>query len=329
MPNPYSILGVQKAADEKAIKSAFRKLAMKYHPDHNKDNKSAQAKFAQINQAYEILGDKEKRAQYDRGEIDDEGKPKFAGFGGAGAGGGNPFGGGSQGGNPFGGGGQGFSGAEDILSEIFGSAFGGQGQAQRGGGANPFSNMGGTQNHQQHHHQRHNQQRHSAPSLDLEMKAAVSIEDLMRGKTAVRMPNGKQIAVSIPPEAEHGQVIRLKGQGRKEPGRQPGAALVTLMMKSHPRFARDGIDLRSDVSVPLQIAVLGGKVGVETVDGKLSLNIPAGTSSGKIFRLKGKGLPRKNGGFGDLLVSTSIQLPESKEALKQLVTLFENMASEQ
>ncbi len=310
MPNPYSVLGVQKSADDKAIKSAFRKLAMKYHPDQNADNKNAQAKFAEINQAYEIIGDKEKRAQYDRGEIDDEGKPKFAGF----QGGGNPFGGGQQGGNPFGG------GAEDILSEIFGSAFGGHAQAQRGAG-NPFSGMGGHP-----HHQRH-QQRQAAPSLDLEMKAAVSVEDSLRGKTMVRMPDGKQISVSIPPEAENGQVIRLKGKGKSAPGRQPGAALVTLVMKSHPKFRRDGVDLRSEVAVPLETAVLGGKVAVETIDGKISLNIPAGTSSGKIFRLKGKGLPKKSGGFGDLLVSSAIQLPD--EDLKHLVTFFENLKSKQ
>lgn len=308
MPNPYSILGVQKSADEKAIKSAFRKLAMKYHPDQNADNKSAQAKFAEINQAYEIIGDKEKRAQYDRGEIDDEGKPRHPGFHPGGNAGGNPFGGGAQGGNPFGG------GSEDILSEIFGSAFGGNAQAQRRGGASPFGGMGAGQ-----------QQRQAAPSLDLEMKAGVTIEDLMRGKTTVRMPDGKQISISIPPEAEDGQVIRLKGKGKSAPGRQPGAALITLVMKSHAKFRRDGVDLRTDVPAPLKTAVLGGKIGVETVDGKLSLNIPSGTSSGKIFRLKGKGLPKKSGGFGDLLVSASLQLPE--DDLQQLVTFFENMKS--
>lgn len=309
MPNPYSVLGVQKTADEKAIKSAFRKLAMKYHPDHNADNKSAQAKFSEINQAYEIIGDKEKRAQYDRGEIDDEGKPKHPGFHSGGNAGGNPFGGGGQqGGNPFGG------GAEDILSEIFGSAFAGNAQTQRRSSGSPFDGMGGQQ-----------QQRQTAPSMDLEMKAGVTIEDSMRGKTTVRMPDGKQISVSIPPEADDGQVIRLKGKGKSSPGRQPGAALVTLVMKSHAKFIRDGVDLRTDVPIPLKTAVLGGKIAVETVDGKLSLNIPSGTSSGKIFRLKGKGLPKKSGGFGDLLVSASLQLPE--DDLQQLVTFFENMKS--
>lgn len=317
MANPYSVLGVQKSADEKAIKSAFRKLAMKYHPDQNKDNKGAQAKFAEINQAYEILGDKEKRAQFDRGEIDEKGNPRFAGF----ENGGNPFGGGTRGhagSNPFGASGGGFGGAEDILSEIFGSAFGGSANAR--GGGDPFSGMRGNAGRQSH-------QRASQPSLDLEMKATVTIEDLARGKTAVRLPDGRQISVSIPPEATNGQVIRLKGQGIKAPGRQPGAALITLVIKDDPVFTREGANLRTTVDVPLKTAVLGGKIAVQTVDGKLSLNIPSGTGSGKVFRLKGKGLPNKQGKHGDLLVSTAIQLPA--EDLQQLVMFFENLKSGQ
>lgn len=308
MANPYSVLGVTKTADEKAIKSAFRKLAKKYHPDQNSGDKNAKAKFAEVNQAYEILGDKDKRAQFDRGEIDEKGQPKFAGFGA----GGGPFGGfrqqgGSAGGNPFGDGG--FAGAEDILSEMFGSAFGGQ--RARGGfsGGNPFDGMNAQANRQ------------ARPvSLDLELKALVTIEDLMRGKTTVRMPDGKQISVSVPPEAEHNQVVRLKGQGKNTPGRRPGDALVTLVMKSHPDFERSGSDLRYTCAVPLETAVLGGKVTVATIDGKLSLNIPEGTSSGKVFRLKGKGLPKKAGGYGDLLVLTSLQLPDDK--LADLKNLF-------
>ena len=154
--------------------------------------------------------------------------------------------------------------------------------------------------------------RPSPPSLDLEFKAGVSIEDLMRGKAAVRMPDGKQISVSIPPEAENKQVIRLRGKGKASPGRQTGDALVTLLIKNDPVFERYGADLRCTVDVDLETAVLGGKVPVKTVDGKLSLNIPAGTSSGKVFRLKNKGLPKKSGGFGGLLVVTSIQLPDDR-----------------
>jgi len=296
MANPYSILGVPKGADEKAIKSAFRKLAKKFHPDQNPDNKSAQSKFAEVNQAYEILGDKEKRAQFDRGEIDENGQPKFSGFSG-----GSPFGNAKQrragGGDPFGGG---FGGAEDILNEMFGSAFGGNRSAA---GGNPFGNMSGMGGQGG---------RSAPPALDLEIKAGVTIEDLMRGKTKVRMPDGKQISVSIPPEAENKQVIRLKGKGKTAPGRQPGDALITLLLRTDPLFERYGADLRCTVDVPLETAVTGGKVPVKTVDGKLSLNIPAGTGSGKAFRLKNKGLPKKSGGFGDLLVITALQLPDDK-----------------
>ncbi|MDJ0615000.1 MAG: DnaJ C-terminal domain-containing protein [Rhizobiaceae bacterium] len=299
MANPYSVLGVPKGADEKAIKSAFRKLAKKFHPDQNPDNRSAQAKFAEVNQAYEILGDKEKRAQFDRGEIDDNGQPKFAGFAG-----GDPFGGarpgGAGGGDPFGGGG--FGGAEDILNEMFGSAFGGSRSAA---GGNPFGNMGGMGGQRS---------RTKPPSLDIEIKASVTIDDLMRGKAKVKMPDGKQISVSIPAEAENRQVIRLKGKGKSAPGRHPGDALITLLIRTDTTFERFGADLRCTAEVPLETAVLGGKIPVKTVDGKLSLNIPEGTSSGKVFRLKNKGLPKKAGGYGDLLVVASLQLPEEKLA---------------
>ena len=300
MRNPYSVLGVDKNADEKAIKSAFRKLAMKYHPDQNPNDKSAQAKFADANQAYEIIGDKEKRAQYDRGEIDEAGKPKFAGFGGFGGGAGSR----QHGGSPFGGGG--FSGGDDIFSEIFGAAFGGSAQTNRNSRHDAHVNMGGGDFGGFAGANRGGR----AASLDLEMKAAVTIEDLMRGKTNVRMPDGKQISVSIPPEAEDGQVIRLKGKGNTAPGRKQGDALVTLKMRRDQRYERSGVDLRSDVPLPLKTAVLGGKIPVETMDGKLSLSVPPQTNSGKVFRLKGKGLPTKSGGHGDLLVSTVIQLSE-------------------
>ncbi|MEL7430077.1 MAG: DnaJ C-terminal domain-containing protein [Pseudomonadota bacterium] len=309
MANPYSVLGVPKSADEKAIKSAFRKLAKQYHPDQNPGDASKKAKFAEVNQAYEIVGDKEKRARFDRGEIDEKGQPKAHGFAGE-----DPFAGFRQqrnprGGSPFGSGQ--FEGAEDILGEIFGSAFGGN--ARRGGagfGGSPFEGMSGGR-------------AQSKPvSLDLELKAGVTIEDLMRGKTNVMMPDGKHVSISIPPEASDRQVIRLKGKGKSAPGHPPGDALVTLVFKSDPTYQKQGNDLRRECPVPLETAVMGGKVTVQTLDGKLSLNIPAGTSSGKVFRLKGKGLPAKGGGFGDLLVIASLQLPEDR--LDDLKELFKN-----
>ena len=304
MRNPYTVLGVAKNASEKEIKSAFRKLAKKYHPDQNQGDKNAQAKFAEVNQAYEIVGDKTKRRQFDNGEIDEKGNQKFQGFQG------NPFG---QGGGPFEGfrtdgggpqfGGGGFAGAEDILSELFGSAFGGKASAGRKSqGQAGFEHMhAGTRPH-------------PGPSLDIELKAVVDLDALYRGKATVRMPDGKQLSVSIPPEAENGQVIRLKGKGKSAPGRKAGDALVQLVIRIDPKYVRTGADLRTDLPIPLKTAAIGGKVPVETSDGRISLTIPPATSSGKVFRLKGKGLPKSGGGTGDLLVVAAIQLPEDNLA---------------
>ncbi|MEO0327242.1 MAG: DnaJ C-terminal domain-containing protein [Pseudomonadota bacterium] len=301
MANPYSVLGVSKSADEKAVKSAFRKLAKKYHPDQNKNDENAQAKFAQVNQAYEILGDRSKRAQFDRGEIDEKGQPKFSEFSSHGHG--DPYSQFRQAGgrtnsstNPFG---AEFGNSEDMLKEMFGSAFSAR------GGASPFGQGSGFQPRQGARSTQH------GSNLDIELKAAVTIDNLVRGKTRITMPDGKQLSVYIPPEAKEGQVVRLKGQGKSAPGHAPGDLRITLVMKSDSQFERRGNDLRTEVKVPLQMAVAGGKLTVETVDGKLSLNIPARTNSGKVFRLKGKGLPQKGGGFGDLLVFTIVELSET------------------
>ncbi|MCB1464843.1 MAG: J domain-containing protein [Nitratireductor sp.] len=308
MRDPYSVLGVSRKASEKDIKSAFRKLAKRYHPDSNKDDPKAKEKFAEANQAYEILGDKDKRRKFDAGEIDAEGKDKFAGFEGY-HGSGSPFegfefrtsrGGGRRaraGGAPFGD--ASFSGAEDILSQIFGSSFAGARQAGPGGGPRPGGDASAHDFGQR-------------PSADIQLKARITVEDLARGKSSVHLPDGKQLAFSLPAEAKDGQVVRLAGQGVKQPGQKPGDALVTLSFAPHPRFEVNGADLRANADLPLATAVTGGKLAVETLDGKIALNIPAWTSSGKVFRLKGKGLPKKGGGHGDLLITTAIVLPDDK-----------------
>lgn len=297
MRDPYSVLGVSRTASDKEIKSAFRKLAKRYHPDQNKDDPRAQEKFAEINQAYEIVGDKDKRRKFDAGEIDAEGKQKFAGF--EGFGGADPFGGfefrstGGRrraGGAPFGD--TGFAGAEDVLSELFGSGFG------RGGQAGGFRREGPARQ----------------PSLDIKADARVSVEQLARGKASVRLPDGRQLSFSIPPEAREGQMVRLAGQGRKQPGREPGDVLLTLSIPAHPRFEIAGADLRMTAELPLATAVNGGKLAVETLDGRIALSIPPWTSSGKVFRLKGKGLPKKGGGHGDLLITVAITLPDEKRS---------------
>jgi DnaJ-class molecular chaperone len=317
MRDPYSVLGVEKTASEKEIKTAYRSLAKRYHPDSAKGASGAKEKFAEIGLAYDILGDKEKRAQFDRGEIDAEGKPKFQGFEGFGAGGGQPFEGfefrTSRGGSPFGAG-QGGFGAEDILNEMFGGAF--RGARSSGGfarGGPGFSSAGGFA-------QSGFSQEGGANPLDMRLTADVTIEDLARGKASVRLANGKQLSFALPAGATDGQTVRLAGQGNKAPGMQPGDALVTLRFLKHPRFTLDGADIRVEADLPLKTAVTGGKLAVETLDGKVALNIPEWTDSGKVFRLKGKGIPKKGGGHGDLLVTLVIHLPtEGRAGLSELL----------
>jgi len=302
MRDPYNILGVDRSASQKEVKSAFRKLAKKYHPDQNPDNPKAKERFAEANSAYEIVGDKKKRGQFDRGEIDGEGKEKFAGFSGQ-PGAGDPFAGmrrqGEQA-NPFGGN---MGGTEDILKEMFGSAFAGAQSQQHSG----FGGM--------------HRARSQAKAADISLKAIARIEDLARGRTQVIFPDGRKVSVSIPPESKDGQVIRLKGQGETHPGATPGDALITLVLRQGGKFEKRGNDLRVEADLPLAKAVKGGKITVDTLDGKLSLGVPAWTTSGKIFRIKGRGLPTKSKGTGDLLVRVIISLPKAKDA--ELVALFE------
>ncbi len=306
MRNPYTVLGVDKSADEKEVKSAFRKLAKKYHPDQNKNDPKAKEKFAEVNQAYEILGSKDKRGQFNRGEIDEEGKPKgFAGdpFGGF-AGGRGPRGrqAGRQGGNPF----AGMGGAEDILAEMFGSAMGSSG------------GMGGGRGPQGGFHQQRAQQR--PQTSDVKMKTIVTLDDLMRGKTNIMLPDGNNLAINIPAESKDGKTIRLKGKAPAQSGAPSGDILLTLVFKHHSQFRLEGVNLRGEVAVPLKIAVLGGKISVDTLDGKVSLKIPAWTTSGKIFRIPGRGLPKKDGSMGDLKIATLVELPnEPDEALIDLI----------
>ncbi len=288
MRDPYTVLGVSRSASEKDIKSAYRKLAKKYHPDQNPDDSSAHAKFAEATNAYDLLNNAEKRGQYDRGEIDADGNPRFAGFG---AGGGANRGARSAGGN--------FS-AEDILKEFM-SGFGGQ---QRGsaraapGGAqwDPFAGAGGP-----------GAGARMGKGEDVVVTAAVSLEDAHKAASIpVRMPSGKVLSVKLPEKVEEGQQIRLKGQGSPSPyGGEPGDALVAVRFEKSRQFRRDGLDIRTDVPVTLYEAVLGSKVRVPTLDGSVELNLPPGVDTGKALRLKGKGLY----GDGDLYVNIRVILP--------------------
>ena len=302
MRDPYSVLGVSRSASEKDIKSAYRKLAKKYHPDQNPDDPGAHGKFAEATNAYDLLNDKDKRAQFDRGEIDADGNPRFAGF--------NP--GGQRGGARSGAAG-GFT-AEDILKEFM-SGFGGQprGGAGRGAGAggaqwDPFAGAAGGGAGAGR----------AMKGEDIVVNATVSLEDAHKAASVqVRMPSGKLLAVKLPEKVEEGQQIRLKGQGSPGMG-EPGDALVTVRFEKSKQFRRDGADLRTDVPITLYEAVLGAKVRVPTLDGSVELNLPPGIDTGKALRLKGKGLY----GDGDLYANLKVILPPGGDADLEALARF-------
>jgi len=296
MRDPYEVLGVPRGASAAAIKSAYRKLAKKHHPDANKNDPKSQARFSELNSANEILGDEDKRKQFDRGEIDAEGKPRFQGF----PGGGDPRGRAGPGGfetHTFRTGGGGGGGFEDILNSMFGGA---AGRGQRpGAGATTFEfDTGGI-----------------ALDLDLSVAMTVSLEEAVKGvEKRVRLPTGKELNVKIPAGVAAGQQIRLKGQGETAPGHPPGDLLITVSIAPHAFFKVDGSDLRVELPITLYEAVLGGKVRVPTLGSAVELSVPKNTSSGRTFRLKGKGLPKPAGSAGDMFVTTRIVLPDGNDA---------------
>ncbi|MEE1610220.1 J domain-containing protein [Microvirga sp. CF3016] len=296
MRNPYDVLGVSRSASEAEIKKAFRKLAKTYHPDSNKDDPKAKDKFAEANAAYEILGDAQKRAQFDRGEIDAEGKPRFQGFEGfGGRGGARPedfsgfsgfsgFGGGSRRSNrsTFG-----ADLGEDVFSQFFADAF-------RQGGESPRQQNRGR----------------SQKGEDVSATLTVTLEEVAQeAKKRIRLSTGRDVDVVIPKGVSDGQVIRLRGLGQGAPGIDPGDALLTINFAPHERFTPEGSDLRLRLPVEIEEAILGGPVRVPTLTGSVEMKIPPMTNSGRTFRLRGKGLPTKTG-HGDLFVTTEIRLPE-------------------
>jgi DnaJ-class molecular chaperone len=279
MADPYSVLGVARGASEKDIKSAYRKLAKELHPDKNKDNPRATERFSEATRAYDLLSDKNKRAAFDRGEIDGDGNP--AGFGGGFGQGG--FGGGGFGGHPGGG-----FGAENIdLGDIFGGLFGG------GGG------FGGQQ------------QRRAAPKgATVQYRLNVPFTDAAtRSPQRITLADGKSLDLKLPAGVENGTQMRLAGKGEPGPGGM-GDALVTIQIQSHAFFQRDGDNIRLDLPISLDEALQGAKVKVPTVEGAVMLTVAPGSSSGRTLRLKGKGFTRKDGTRGDQLVSLQVDLPE-------------------
>ncbi|MBI2262289.1 MAG: J domain-containing protein [Caulobacterales bacterium] len=289
--DPYKELGVSRGASADEIKKAFRKLAKELHPDKNPGNREADERFKRVTAAFDLLGDAEKRARFDRGEIDADGREQFRGFGGGGGARGGP------GGHPFGQGGSQRGGFENIdLDELFGGMFGG---ARAGGSRGGFPSRG----------------------QDVKATLEISLEDSIAGATRrIQFSDGRTLDVTIPKGAAEGQTIRLRGQGAPgASGRsEAGDALITLKIAPHPVFQREGADLTMDLPVSLPDAVLGGKVPVRTPEGTVSMTIPPGSNSGKILRLKGRGA-FVGGKRGDLLAKLLILLPEEpQEGLTRL-----------
>jgi DnaJ-class molecular chaperone len=308
MRDPYDVLGVTRTADEAAIKKAYRKLAKQFHPDANANDPRAKEKFAEVNSAYEIVGDKTKRHQFDAGEIGADGKPRFTGFEGA-----SGFGGGHGGFRQAGG------ASEDILRDIFGDAFssfssaagGGRGRGRRASSSG-FEGFAGAA---------------EAPTkgADIMVTVRVRLEDIVgSGKARVTLPSGKTVDAKIPAGFEAGQQLRLKGQGGD--GHPAGDAILILTYDGHPLFRPDGNHLRLDLPVSLDEAVLGGKVRIPTLEGAVEMTIPAGITGARAFRLRGKGLPDRNGQRGDILVTPRIVLPDGEDAgLRQLMQRWREM----
>jgi len=296
----YQQLGIKRGASEAEIKKAYRSLAKQLHPDRNKDNPKAAERFAKVTQAYDLLSDKDKRARYDRGEIDEDGNPRMP-FGGG-------FGGGGAGPRP-GGGFEGFPGgfqAGDAadLSDLFEGLFGGAAGSRRGAGSGgPFGGFG----------------RARAPQkgADVAYRLKVSFTDAATLKEQrVTLSAGRTIDLKLPKGVEDGTKIRLSGQGQEGQGGR-GDAIVTIEIAPHPFFIRDGKNIRLTLPVTLKEAALGAKVKVPTPEGPVMLTVPKGSSSGKMLRLKGRGFTAKDGSRGDQLIQLAIDIPPDDEALQK------------
>ncbi len=287
MSDPYSILGVARGASEADVKKAYRKLAKELHPDTNQNNPKAADRFAQVTQAYDLLSDAAKRAQFDRGEIDGQGQPR------------NPFAGG--GGNPFGGGAgpQGFD-----VGDMFEGLFGGARNRGPGGGFGGFGGQG-----------------RSAPQKGANVAYRLNVPFVDAATLApqrITLKDGKTIDLKLSAGIESGTQMKLGGKGDYGPG-GAGDAIVTVQIMAHAYFTRDGDHVRLNLPISLIEAVKGGAVRVPTVDGAVMLKVPAGATSGQVMRLKGKGFTKKGGDRGDQLVTLMIDLPKEDAALAAFV----------
>jgi len=273
--DPYIVLGVPRNASDEDIRRAFRKLAKECHPDLHPGNAASAERFKRISGANDIIGDPDKRRQFDRGEIDASGEPRRA-YAHA-----HSPGRGPRGARP--------GGPEDLdLGDLFSDFFGGNRSARAGG----FSPRGQDVRY----------------SLEIEFLEAVT-----GAKKRVTLPDGGTLDLSVPEGVADGQVLRLKGKGAVGfRGAEPGDALVEIKIRPHAQFKRSGEDILLELPITLDEAVLGGKVEVPTPSGRVQLTLPKGTSSGKVFRLRGKGARNlATGTVGDQLVTIRIVMPDT------------------
>lgn len=284
----YKTLGVSKTASDSDIKKAYKKLAKKYHPDLHKDNPEAKKKFQQINEANEVLGSPDKRKKYDQYGKDWEHADQFEKMRGQGGG----FSGQGFGGGPFHGGGQGASFGGSEFSSFFESLFGGG--ASRG---NPFSGMG-----------------QSVKAGDINANLEVRLSELKTTHKQTFELNGKKIRITVPAGAKDGQKIKLEGLGQQGGnGLKNGDLYITFKVKNDIGFERKGDNLYKTIDIPIVAAVLGEKVEVDTMHGKVNVNVKPGTQNGTKVRLKGKGFTKykKENEFGDLILTLNVKIPTS------------------
>ncbi|WP_242918845.1 DnaJ C-terminal domain-containing protein [Pontibacter liquoris] len=299
----YKVLGVAKTASQAEIKKAYRALAKKFHPDKNKGDKAAEEKFKDISEAYEVLGDEEKRKQYDQLGANWR---QYQNAGAGGQYGGRP-GGGFQGGgyyegdinDMFGGGGGGFS---DFFQQFFGggssAGFGGQAQGRS----------------------------RAQKGQDYQAEMDITLQEAHDGTSRLLTVNNQQLRITTKPGVADGQTLRIKGKGGPAAGGgTAGDLYINIHIQPDPRFVRQGDDLHTSMPVDMYTAILGGNAQVNTLAGQLKLKIPAGTQNGKTLRLRGKGMPHygKADQYGDLYVKIDVMLPtnlsdEEKALLEQL-----------
>lgn len=311
--DPYKLLGVPKKASEAEIKSAYRKLAKKLHPDANPNDERAAERFKEISAAYTLLSDENMRAQYDRGQIDGSGQQQSP-FGGGFGGGANPFGGGTH---PFGGMGGGAQAGfgqnmdmQDLLSSLF--------------GVNAGAQMGGMHAGNRRADSRHTAGRQVRKGADIRYKMKLSFMDSLRGgQKRIRLLNGHMVDVKIPKGVSDGQTLRIKGKGEISPmGGPSGDAKIEIRVGSHKFLSRVDDDLHLDLPISLREALLGGTIKIPLPMGTVQLKIPAGTQSGAIMRLRGKGVSG-----GDLMIKPLIHI--SKSDMGALGSYMENMQEDE